>query len=67
VDGDTVIAVSMGLCSHTIRKIWRAYADFELFSVVCVIYSLNLNPLTLELNPSAQCCLPRFFIGDFNL
>jgi hypothetical protein len=23
------------------------------------------NPLTLELNPSAQRCLTRFFIGDF--
>jgi hypothetical protein len=27
---------------------------------------LAVNPLTLELNPSAQRCLPRFFIGDFN-
>jgi hypothetical protein len=25
-----------------------------------------LNPLTPELNPSAQHCLPRFFTGDFN-
>jgi hypothetical protein len=25
-----------------------------------------INPLTPELNPSAQRCLPRFFIGDFN-
>jgi hypothetical protein len=24
-----------------------------------------LNPLTPELNPSAQRCLTRFFIGDF--
>jgi hypothetical protein len=24
------------------------------------------NPLTPELNPSAQRCLPRFFTGDFN-
>jgi hypothetical protein len=24
------------------------------------------NPLTPELNPSAQRCLPRFFAGDFN-
>jgi hypothetical protein len=27
------------------------------------IYS---KPLTPELNPSAQRCLPKFFIGDFN-
>ena len=25
-----------------------------------------LNPLTPELNPSEQCCLPEFFIGDLN-
>jgi hypothetical protein len=25
-----------------------------------------LTPLTPELNPSAQRCLPRFFTGDFN-
>jgi hypothetical protein len=25
-----------------------------------------VNPLTSELNPSAQRCLPRFFTGDFN-
>jgi hypothetical protein len=26
----------------------------------------RINPLTPELNPSAQRCLPRFFTGDFN-
>jgi hypothetical protein len=25
----------------------------------------NINPLTPELNPSAQRCLTRFFTGDF--
>jgi hypothetical protein len=25
-----------------------------------------INPLTPELNPSAQRCLPRIFTGDFN-
>jgi hypothetical protein len=25
----------------------------------------NIKPLTPELNPSAQRCLTRFFIGDF--
>jgi hypothetical protein len=28
--------------------------------------SISFNPLTPELNPSAQRCLPRFFTGDFN-
>jgi hypothetical protein len=26
----------------------------------------TFNPLTQELNPSAQRCLPRIFTGDFN-
>jgi hypothetical protein len=26
----------------------------------------RLSLLTPELNPSAQRCVPRFFIGDFN-
>jgi hypothetical protein len=26
---------------------------------------LNFNPLTPELNPSAQRCLTKFFTGDF--
>jgi len=25
----------------------------------------NINPLTPELNPSKQGCLPEFFTGDF--
>jgi len=25
----------------------------------------TVNPSTSELNPSEQCCLPRFFTGDF--
>jgi hypothetical protein len=32
---------------------------------VCMFISV-FNPLTPELNPSAQCCLLRFFTGDFN-
>jgi hypothetical protein len=28
--------------------------------------STIFKPLTPELNPSAQYCLPRFFTGDFN-
>jgi hypothetical protein len=26
----------------------------------------TVNPLTPELNPSSQRCLPRIFTGDFN-
>jgi hypothetical protein len=29
-----------------------------------LLYNCNvINPLTLELNPSAQRCLPRFYTG----
>jgi hypothetical protein len=31
-----------------------------------IFFKTKINPLTLELNPSAQSCLPRYFIGDFN-
>jgi hypothetical protein len=32
-------------------------------NVLCV--TETINPLTPELNPSAQRCLTRFFTGDF--
>jgi hypothetical protein len=38
----------------------------EYFSKTCIENSSFINPLTPELNPSAQRCLPRFFTGDFN-
>jgi hypothetical protein len=28
-------------------------------------FELQFNPLTPELNPSEQACLPGFFTGDF--
>jgi hypothetical protein len=31
-----------------------------------MIYNSMVNPLTPELNPSAQSCLPKFFTGDFD-
>jgi hypothetical protein len=37
---------------------------FELFVLKLIIYPLN--PLTPELNPSAQRYLPRFLSVDFN-
>jgi hypothetical protein len=35
-------------------------------SIVPVLPLMKINPLTPELNPSAQRCLLRFFTGDFN-
>jgi hypothetical protein len=33
---------------------------------LCIkLISYDINPLTLELNPTTQRCLPRFFTGDF--
>jgi hypothetical protein len=48
----------------------RAYISFMLITVLAVSYSAAatsycVNPLTPELNPSAQRCLTRFFSGDF--
>jgi hypothetical protein len=36
-----------------------------IYQEILSIFSI-LNPLTPELNPSAQRCLLRFFTGDFN-
>jgi hypothetical protein len=33
---------------------------------VMFVITLDINPLTPELNPSAQRWLPRVFTGDFN-
>jgi hypothetical protein len=33
---------------------------------ILIKYFAIVNPLTPELNPSAQRSLPRFFTGDFN-
>jgi hypothetical protein len=32
---------------------------------ITLLETLTFNPLTPELNPSAQRCLARFFTGDF--
>jgi hypothetical protein len=40
--------------------------DLTVLGSVCgAHYTYGLNPLTLELNPSAQRCLTRTFTGDF--
>jgi hypothetical protein len=49
-----IITVVPGMMSYTCR-----YLPLILRKIV-------INPLTPELNPSAQRCLPRFFTGDFN-
>jgi hypothetical protein len=43
------------------------YSNITLNGFVYNIYKqiMNFNPLTPELNPSAQRCLTKFFTGDF--
>jgi hypothetical protein len=38
----------------------NARSKWQEATIACVV-----NPLTPELNPSAQRCLTRFFTGDF--
>jgi hypothetical protein len=36
---------------------------FKLYTILYTVLSLDINPLTPELNPSAQRCLPRYLLG----
>jgi hypothetical protein len=49
----------------TARFIHQLYWDFELPQSFSNTAHACLNPFTPELHPSAQCCLTRFFTGDF--
>jgi hypothetical protein len=44
------------------------FQDAHKVSLAASVYGPQLvfNPLTPELNPSAQRCLTRFFTGDFS-
>jgi hypothetical protein len=48
-----------------IQYLIQTYSEPKLMPVIGKVRKLNINPLTLELNPSAQRCLTRFFTGDF--
>jgi len=41
------------------------YVLYERSLLHRVTNKIPINPLTPELNPSKQCCLLRFFTGDF--
>jgi hypothetical protein len=45
------------------RNVERSVLTLKLTEIA---YTLTVKPLTPELNPSAQSCLPRFFNWDFN-
>jgi xanthine/uracil permease len=40
-------------------------ADFTARGPITETEQIHVNPLRMELNPSAQRCLTRFFTGDF--
>jgi hypothetical protein len=42
---------------------YRVWIGFSLWAVAGVVIVLFFNPLTPELNSSAQCCLTRFLLG----
>jgi hypothetical protein len=41
------------------------FSFFRVWTNLVIGFGELINPLMLELNPSAQCCLIRFFTGDF--
>jgi hypothetical protein len=43
----------------------NVYYDVNYSSVITVNYRVEINPLTPELNPSAQRCLTRYFTVEF--
>jgi len=43
----------------------RTYAYVVYFALSIDIHKFIFNPLTPDLNPSEQRCLPQFFTGDF--
>jgi hypothetical protein len=65
--GDTTIEDCVSNVQSPCNKMftylpWRPVMTEIKLQMMC--YGL-INPLTLELNPSAQRCLTRFFTGDF--
>jgi hypothetical protein len=65
-------------CGAIVFVFWSLYFYSFLWVLTCLhvhictylhtdnVPEVILNPLMPELNPSVQCCLPRFYTGDFN-
>jgi hypothetical protein len=43
----------------------NANNSISIVFMIIPVTDQNINPLTLELNPSAERCLTRHFTGDF--
>jgi hypothetical protein len=50
-----------------LQLIHRLLANGKFRSYVILRGNVQVNPLTPELNPSAQCCVTRFLLGIFLL
>jgi hypothetical protein len=48
----------MNVCAY-------AYVYMNVCAYACVCIYAIVNPLTPDLNPTAQRCLTKFFTGDF--
>jgi hypothetical protein len=52
------------LCEEE-QEIYVGNYKYQYFTTSRIPKFCNINPLTPELNPSAQRCLTRFVTGDF--
>ena len=50
-------------CAYILSLMSLIMSNQEIFQTNSSVHSIN--PLTPELNPSEQRCLPEFFTGDF--
>jgi hypothetical protein len=60
-----ILTDKFGCVNILFTQLDRMYLTYYINLDKDIVYELVINPLTLELNPSAQRCLKRFFTGDF--
>jgi hypothetical protein len=66
---DAIVICNAGKSNHMLQ-LQQTRKQINLFGFEDHTVNLSVwpfNPLTPELNPSAQRCLPRVFTGDFNI
>jgi hypothetical protein len=60
-----VVALTTHPTNAEVKERVELYLSFLSGTSWPVLWLTYFNPLTPELNPSAQRCLTRFFTGDF--